>query len=165
MERKDKIVLTRGFEYVDSKYLKSYSACDEVILPLRGTDMSAGYDFFMPYEILIEPQDSVFFWTDVRAYMLDGEVLELYPRSSTGGKRNICLKNTVGIIDADYYGNEKTGGNIGLFLRNFGTTAQRFEKGEALVQGIFKQFLVSDNCNNNVKRTGGIGSTSFKIVK
>lgn len=165
MNKEKRIIFIRGFEPVEPKYLKANTSCDEVLMPLRGTNTSAGYDFFTTSAITIKAHDSVFFWTDIRAYMLVDEVLELYPRSSTGGKRNISLKNTVGIIDADYYGNEKTGGNIGIFLRNYGDTDQDFTEGEAVIQGIFKKFLISDNCNSNVKRTGGIGSTGLKIIK
>jgi len=155
-----KCTRTRGFETVDTKFLKSYKETDEVKMPLRGTATSAGYDFFMSSDAVIEPNSGFLVWTDVKAYMLDDEVLELYPRSSIGVKRNIRIKNTVGIIDSDYYSNEGNDGNIGLFLWNFGTEPQTFKKGDAVVQAIFKEFLASDNCNSEVERVGGVGSTT-----
>jgi len=150
----------RGFETVEKKFLKSHGEVEEVKMPLRGTATSAGYDFFMPSDATIEPNSGFLVWTDVKTYMLDNEVLELYPRSSVGVKRNIRIKNTVGIIDSDYYSNESNDGNIGLFLWNFGTEPQVFKKGDAVVQAIFKKFLESDNCNSEVERIGGVGSTS-----
>lgn len=152
----------RGFEPVVKEHLKIYSSNESVVLPLRGTETSAGYDFVAPIDIDIAANEGVLLWTDVKAYMLDDEVLELYPRGSIGNKRFLRMKNTVGIIDSDYYSNVKNDGNIGLFLWNFGKEIQSFSAGDPIVQGIFKKFLESDNCNTEVKRTGGHGSTSEK---
>ena len=44
--------------------------------------------------------------------MQEGEVLELYVRSSIGIKKNLMLKNLTAIIDSDYYENESNDGNI-----------------------------------------------------
>jgi len=155
----------RGFEPVVKEHLKTYNSSEEVVLPLRGTKTAAGYDFITPIDIEIVPNDSVLVWTDVKAYMLDDEVLELYPRGSTGNKRFVKLKNTVGIVDSDYYSNIKNDGNIGLNLWNFGKEVQRFSAGDPIIQAVFKKFLESDNCNTEVKRTGGNGSTSEKEPK
>ena len=154
---------TRGFESVEKKYLKSYNERIEVIMPLRGTKHSAGYDFFLPADVEIPVKSGVLIWTDIKAYMRSDEVFEIYPRSSIAIKRNIRIKNVVGIVDADYYSNPKNDGNIGLFLWNFGDETQSFTKGEAVAQGIFKKFLVSDNYNTTKKRVDGIGSTSKNI--
>lgn len=159
-----KAVRVRGFEVVVEGQLKAYDRCEQVVLPMRGTTTSAGYDFVVPYDIDIMPNDGVFFWTDVKAYMLDDEVLELYPRGSAGNKHLLRLKNTVGIVDSDYYSNEKNDGNIGLGIWNFGKKVQSFKAGDPIVQGIFKKFLESDNCNTDTKRVGGQGSTSIKEV-
>lgn len=150
----------RGFEPVVKKYLKSYESCNEVTMPLRGTKNSAGYDFFLPEDIEINPGDNCLVWSDVKAYMQRGEVLELYPRSSIAIKKDIQIKNTVGIIDADYYSNEDNDGNIGICLFNTGKEPRTFKKGTAIAQCIFKLFLESDNCNSENDRLGGIGSTS-----
>jgi len=151
---------TRGFELVKKKFLKSYNECREVLLPLRGTKTSAGYDFFLPKEVEILPEAWVLVWTDVKAYMQEDEVLEIYPRSSIAIKKEIRIKNIVGIIDSDYYNNIKNDGNIGLCLWNFGSRTVYIKAGEAIAQGIFKKFLVSENCNSDKERVGGLGSTS-----
>jgi len=150
----------RGFEPVKKEYLKSYKNCDDVIMPLRGTSKSAGYDFHLPNDVTIPAGGSYLCWSDIKAYMCGNEVLEIYPRSSIAIKKDIIIKNTVGIIDTDYYNNIKNDGNIGLFLKNIGEKEQTFKKGEAIAQAIFKSFLISDNCNSNDTRIGGVGSTS-----
>jgi len=153
----------RGFEEVVKDQRKVFTKKDDVIImPQRGTQHSAGYDIFAARDLELFPGEGAFFWTDVKVYMQEDEVFEIYPRSSFGIKRDLIIKNTVGIIDSDYYSNIDNDGNIGIFLWNFGYKTQYIEKGEAVAQGIFKKFLISDNCNTEVVRTGGTGSTDKK---
>jgi dUTP pyrophosphatase len=150
----------RGFEIVDKQHLKSYTYMHDVIMPKRGTKNSAGYDFFLPCDIHMPPKTSIIVWSDVKAYMLSNEVLEIYPRSSVAIKKKVRITNVVGIIDSDYYNNIDNDGNIGLALYNFGDEVQEFTKGTAIAQCIFKNFLISDNCNTEDERIGGLGSTN-----
>jgi dUTP pyrophosphatase len=150
----------RGFETVNEGYLKTFKNVKDVIMPLRTSKKSAGYDFFAFEDFEILPETSYFFWTDIKAYMLDDEVLKLYPRSSIGIKKDIKIKNTVGIIDSDYYSNIKNDGNIGIILYNFGLKTRYFKKRDGVIQGIFEKYLKSDNCNSEEERKGGIGSTN-----
>lgn len=159
MENVNKV---RGFEVVEKAHLKTFEKQEDVIMPKRGTLTSAGYDLFMPCEAEVMPGEGVMVSTDVKVYMQPDEVFEIYPRSSVGTQREVRIKNTVGIIDSDYYSNKNNDGNIGLFLWNFGKKVQVFKKGEAVAQGIFKKFLESDNCNTDVVRAGGVGSTDTK---
>ena len=92
--------------------------------------------------------------------MLEDEVLELYVRSSIGVKKGIVLSNGTGIVDASYYGNVDTDGNLGLALLNTSDKEVILEAGERVCQGVFKKYLVVDNdvCLKD-ERTGGFGST------
>lgn len=131
-----------------------------ITLPTRGDEDSAGYDFYMPVDVVLLPGEKKTVPTNVKAYMQRGEVLKLYPRSSAGTKRGIVLSNTVGIIDTSYYENEENDGNIGLPLHN--TTGQgiTLKAGERVVQGIFMPYLVADgDATLKEKRTGGFGSS------
>lgn len=149
----------RGFEIVDDKFRKT---TNNIILPKRASKDSAGYDFYSNEEDVIEliPQSQYLFWTDVKSYMGNCEVLNLYVRSSIGIKRNLELANGTGIIDSDYYNNPKNDGNIGICLRNNTTTVQKIFPGERIAQGIFLPFLIADNGNTEDLREGGIGSTN-----
>ena len=148
----------RGFEAVVEEMRKGTM---DYVLPTRGTSKSAGYDLASPIDVIIEPHSSVLIWTNVKAYMQDDEVLEVYIRSSTAIKRDLILKNTVGIIDSDYYSNESNDGNIGICLYNTTYAPREIKKGERIAQGIFKKYLVADDdvCLNDT-RVGGIGSTT-----
>jgi dUTP pyrophosphatase len=147
---------TRGFEVVKGDKRKTNGV---IILPTRGTKDSAGYDFYSTETFTIKPQETKLIWSDVKAYMQIGEVLEIYVRSSIGINKHLMLSNLTGIIDADYYSNPKNDGNIGICLFNYGDEIVTIEKDERIAQGIFKQFLVSDNGNTDEERTGGTGST------
>lgn len=144
----------RGFEIVrdDARETKG-----DVTLPLRGTSKAMAYDFFSNDSYVVEPNKIVKIWTDVKAYMQDGECLILNVRSSMGGK--FMLANTSGWIDQDYYSNEKNDGNIGVFLKNISDSTITIEKGDKIAQGAFFNFLVSDNGNSDTVRVGGFGST------
>ena len=76
-----------------------------------------------------------------------------------GFKYNIRLCNQVGIIDADYYNNESNEGHMYVALQNEGDKEFVINAGDAYVQGIILNYLTCGE-ENNVKRTGGIGSTN-----
>lgn len=149
-------VKTRGFEEVEEKFKKHST---ETTLPTRGSQYSAGYDFYSKEEIVILPDQKYVFWSDVKAYMMKDEVLEIYVRSSIGIKKGLVLANGTGIIDSDYHNNPDNDGNIGICLRNESTIPQEIKLGERIAQGIFKNYLVADNITETQKRSGGIGST------
>jgi dUTP pyrophosphatase len=143
---------TRGFENVNN--IKGG------IIPVRGTKLSAGYDFSTLKEEIINPGETVLIETGIKAYMLDDEVLKIYVRSSLGFKKNLRLANSVGIIDADYYSNENNDGHIMIPLHNFGKESQTLLKNERIAQGIFTKYLTVDEEEiTEVERNGGFGST------
>lgn len=112
-------VRSRGFEPVSEEHLKNeYKEGEEVVLPLRGTKTSAGYDFYATRDLCILPQDKVMFSTDVKAYMKPNEFLMIPIRSSLGAKKDLMISNTIGIVDSDYYDNVDNDGNMMISLRN-----------------------------------------------
>lgn len=150
--------IKRGFEVVSSEHRKHPSV--DIQLPVRSTQHSAGYDFFLPCDVTIQPNQKMVVFSDVKAYMLEDEVLELYVRSSIGIKLLVVLANGTGIIDCDYCDNPNNDGNIGLALYNTSDKVVELKQGERVAQGIFKKFLVADNGNTDNVRVGGTGSTN-----
>ena len=146
----------RGFEIVEDAFRKHPNV--DIQLPKRGTSRAMAYDFFSPVEIELYPGEKMLIFTDVKAYMQDGEALILNPRSSMG-KLDLTFANTQGWIDADYYGNESNDGNIGVFLKNNSDKVVKINIGDRIGQGAFIPFLVADNGNTNEVRKGGYGST------
>lgn len=149
----------RGFEIVRDDARKHKDT--EIQLPVRSTKHSAGYDFYTNENRTLSPNSSYIFWTDVKAYMLDDEVLKIIIRSSLANKIGLKLQNQVGIIDSDYYNNISNDGNIGICLYNATAEHITIKKGEKIAQGIFSKYLKVDNDNVTEERVGGIGSTTL----
>jgi dUTP pyrophosphatase len=146
----------RGFEKI-AKYAEV-----DFKMPERKTQKSAGYDFCLPEDVVLEPGKLQLVPTGIKAYMQDGEYLGMHIRSSMAVKKRIMLVNNVGIIDADYYNNADNEGHIMLALLNTGSKALALPKGECVAQGIFYNYLVADGDADSEKavRGGGFGSTS-----
>ena len=130
-------------------------------LPRRATAGSAGYDFFSPLDFDLAPGETILVPTGARARIDAGWVLMLFPRSGLGFKYRLQLNNTVGIVDADYFG-ARNEGHIFIKLTNAGDKALSVEAGEAFAQGIFLPFGITEDDDAVGERTGGFGSTSAK---
>lgn len=152
-----KPIKIRGFEIVDDKYRKHPDV--DVKLPVRGTKKAMGYDVFCNETVTIQPGEQHLFYTDIKAYMQDQECLIGNVRSSQGLECHLSFANSQAWIDADYYDNIKTGGNIGVCLYNYGTKPQEIKIGDKIAQFAFMPCLVADNCNTDNVRVGGFGST------
>ena len=175
----------RGFEIVSTK------ANDGLNLPKRSTQAAAGYDFEASADIVIpsvlsnpffrglnilslgklknvrEDEDlqgllkPVLVPTGIKAYMGEGEYLQLVSRSSGPIKKRIMMPNAVGIVDADYYNNPSNEGEIFFQFINFGVKDVVIKKGERIGQGIFLPYLLADGDDQveKAQRQGGFGST------
>lgn len=146
----------RGFEKI-SEY-----ANVDFPMPVRKTKFSAGYDFCVPKDVVLEPGVLKLVPTGIKAYMQEGEYLGMHIRSSMAVKRRIQLVNNVGIIDADYYNNSDNEGHIMLAMMNMSDEKITLNKGECVAQGIFYNYLLADDDDKSEKaiRGGGFGSTS-----
>ena len=132
-------------------------AYDSIQLPRRATDGSAGYDFYMPFPASFTTVCPVTFPTGVRVKLGQGTFLMCVPRSGLGFKYGMRLRNSVGIIDEDYF-----------FADNEGHIAAKItcdepfklEAGDRFMQGIILPYLTVTNDNPiEKKRKGGFGST------
>mgnify|MGYP003325558305 CR=1 FL=1 len=139
----------------------SADSYEELICPRRATAGSAGYDFFAPYELVLEPGEAVTVPTGFRVRMVPGWVLQIFPRSGLGFKFKLQLANTVGIIDSDYY-HARNEGHIMIKLFNDGREGKsvRIAKGEAFAQGVFTEYGITFDDGADGIRTGGFGSTT-----
>ena len=146
----------RYFETVKEEFRKNTG---DIKLPTRATKNSAGYDFYSPTDIIIQPGEMAMIHTDVKAHMYYDNALLIIPRSSMG-KHPIMISNTVGLIDSDYYGNESTDGNIGFRLFNLGTTPYEIKAGDRIGQGVFIKYGTVKDDSTKTTRKGGYGSTN-----
>jgi dUTP pyrophosphatase len=156
----------RGFEKISKEqFLKDIKgemlSYDDIILPRRATKKSSGYDFYSLKTFILKPNEEIILSTGIKTYMQDNEELKIFVRSSMGIKYNIRLKNQTGKIDADYYNNSSNEGHICIALKNEGDKDWIVNKGNAVAQGSFYNYLIGDNdCPISEERKGGIGSTN-----
>ena len=177
----------RGFEVA-----KGYEDMG-INLPIQSTNTSAGYDFESAEDRVIYPIWGYLFSnigtllhipknadkehqetlshsfrptlikTGIKAYMKEDEALFLYNRSSNPLNLFLLLANGVGVVDSDYYENEKNDGHIMFQFINFGLFPRHIKKGDKIGQGIFKTFHKADEGKARIKddkRSGGFGSTN-----
>ena len=132
---------------------------NDIKIPVRATKGSAGYDFYSPIEIVLKPGEIAKIPTGIRCKIEENYVLQIYPRSSLGFKYQMCLLNTVGIIDSDYF-NADNEGHIIVGIINRGDKDLLINKGDRFVQGIFYKYYLASEEENNNERHGGFGSTN-----
>ena len=148
-----------GFDNLDENSIKLMY--DDLKLPKRATKGSAGYDFYAPFDINLNPGETIKIPTGIRVYMEENYVLKLYPRSGLGFKYRLQLNNTVGIIDSDYYYSDNEG-HIFAKITNDSNEGKvlKVEKGTGFMQGIFVEYAITfdDDCKSI--RNGGFGSTT-----
>ena len=147
----------RGFEIAKGWENK------DINLPVRKTKFAAGYDIEAAEDIVVpsfkKGMAPVLIPTGLKAYMEDDEVLYLYNRSSNPKKKGLILANSVGVVDKDYYGNPDNDGHIMFAFFNIKAEDITIKKGEAIGQGVFSKYLVTDDDVALGDRLGGFGST------
>ena len=134
---------------------------DQVRLPRRATAGSAGYDFFTPAGIALNPGETIKIPTGIRAWMEPGWVLKCYPRSGLGFKYRLLLDNTVGILDSDYFYSDNEG-HMFIKVTNDGHEGKTLtlEAGDGFAQGIFVEYGITVDDEATEVRNGGFGSTT-----
>ncbi|MBO7078616.1 MAG: dUTP diphosphatase [Bacilli bacterium] len=133
---------------------------DSIELPKRSTKTSAGYDIRSVEDGVVKPGEAKAFKTGLKVCMNPDEVLYLYSRSGHGYKYNVCLMNSVGVIDSDFYNNPDNEGHFSIKLLNLGDQDFEVKIGDKIGQGVFMKYLtVDDEEEIKGKRKGGLGST------
>lgn len=132
-------------------------------IPERKTKYSAGYDVEAAEDIVIPAYKPgikpTLIPTGLKAYCQNDEWYMLVNRSS-GPKKGFVMANSIGVIDADYYGNESNDGHFFFQYFNFQDHDIEVKKGDIIGQVIFQKYLITDNDNAEGERTGGFGSTN-----
>ncbi len=148
-------VKNRGFEIVSTYADKG------ILIPVRKTGSSAGYDIAAAEDMVLLPHQVSLVPTGLKAYMLSNEYLGIHVRSGFSVKHIVSCVNNEGIIDADYYNNNNNEGHIFVALLNHSEIPIQIHKGMRIAQGIFYRYLTTDDDQVDAvaTRTGGFGST------
>lgn len=142
-----------------AKFEKVNRIEEDIVLPKRSTQFSAGYDFFAIEDKFVVSRGVTYVRTGVKVKLEDDEFLMLCNRSSNPGKKELVLINGVGIIDADYYGNSDNDGEIAFAFKSLNDTGSTIQKGDKIGQGIIMKYITTEDDNANGVRAGGFGST------
>lgn len=141
------------------KYREIYN---NIVLPIRKTQGSAGYDFTVPFKFDLAPGQTIKIPTGIKCKMKMSWVLILSVRSGCGQYR-IQLDDTIPAIDADFYNCIRNEGDIIVKLTNDNreNITVSFNKNTSFIQGFFFQYgvTINDWRIKKQKRMGGFGST------
>lgn len=121
-------------------------------LPQRATEGSAGYDIFLPRTLSFPAKSVVMIDTGIKVKIPEGFVMNIYPRSSIGIKKQLMLANTVGVIDSDFHD------TIKLAIYNYGNETVKLNANERIAQAVTTLYI-TDGKKVHTARNGGIGST------
>lgn len=129
-------------------------------IPSYQTSGSCGIDLYCSNDedIIINPGDMKKINTGLRVQIPQGFFGAVYPRSSTGVKRQLMLANTVGVIDSDYRG------EIMIFMYNYGNDPQVIKNGDRVAQLVIQPYerceLVQvESLDETDRGESGFGST------
>lgn len=172
------------FEVV-SKYAEA-----GLTIPVRATANSAGYDFEVAAETVVQPYPHqlailkatlgyetmdlsgikeitkqfqckpTLVPTGIKCKMDEDEYLEISLRSSIPLKHWLILGNSIGIIDSDYYNNPDNEGEIFFQVINLAPCPIMLHKGDKIGQGIIKKYITTEDDEASGERAGGFGSTN-----
>lgn len=127
----------KGYPYIEGcKVTENEYA--EIQLPKKRYRSSSYYEFFAPYDIILEPQSVQTVYTGVKCNLGDSYVLRVYPKSNleTGAKGIVSLDAPYVLTESDYYNNEVNEGHILLRMKNDKSYPISYRKGEVFAIGI-----------------------------
>ena len=137
----------------DEKYLPTYANDTDACMDLKaciGENLGT----------TIESGETRIIGSGIKCAIPEGYVMLMFVRSSIGIKKNLCLANGTGVIDAGYRD------EIKIALHNFGENQATIEDGERIAQFMIiprpkvnLTVVSDDNEFKNGDRGGGIGST------
>lgn len=137
---------------------------DVLILPVRSSEDSAGYDFVITEDIYLKPGESIKIATGIRAEIAKGWVLMIMPRSGLGFKFRLQLNNTIGVIDGDYFYTDNEGHIIAKITNDSNDGKDLvLQAGDRFLQGIFMPYGITEDDMPLGKRIGGMGSSGLKV--
>ena len=143
-----------------SEKIKIKKLFDNAIVPIYGTEHSAGADLYAYLDRAeeIKPGETKFISTGVCMEIPEGLVGLVYARSGLACKQGLAPANKVGAIDSDYRGELK------LIVENPSRGVIKIPKGIRIAQCLIEKnipvkFTEVEELSETKRSTGGLGST------
>lgn len=157
---KNDMMTYRPMNYMEGHIKEAY---DNIVIPVRKTKYSAGYDICTPIDISLPSGQRRVIPTGIKAVFAPEEMetwhLQMYVRSSVGIKDGVVLTNGTGVIDPDYYTGQNDG-DMMLALLNTSDKLVKYKAGDRICQAVFVIHGLTSDDKAVGDRTGGIGSTN-----
>lgn len=154
------------FEVAEDTIIPSYPSCWDKLIQMQ-TYAETNFKDKEPYtfdEIAtlskIAEAKPTLVPTGIKCKLDEDTYLQLSVRSSCPLKSWLILANGIGIIDADYYGNDSNDGHIMFQIINLSPYDIKLKKGDKIGQGVILHYDKVENDNSEGERSGGFGSTS-----
>jgi len=135
---------------------------DKIKLPLRATSGSAGYDFYLPFEITLKAGEQITIPTGVRFKCEQEYALFIFSKSGLGTRNRLQLNTTVSIIDSDYFYSDNEGHMMYRIIHDSKNPEDvlNLKQGKGFLQGVFIPYGITESDNATGVRNGGFGSTN-----
>lgn len=157
---KNDMMTYRPMNYMEGHIKEAY---DNIVIPVRKTKYSAGYDICTPIDISLPSGQRRVIPTGIKAVFAPEEMetwhLQMYVRSSVGIKDGVVLTNGTGVIDPDYYTGQNDG-DMMLALLNTSDKLVKYKVGDRICQAVFVIHGLTSDDKAVGNRVGGIGSTN-----
>ena len=141
-------------------YVRFKRLTKTAMTPTRGSAFAAGYDLYADTdrEIVVEPGDTVEFYTVLALEIPDGYCGKIYSRSGLSTRYGLRLANCVGVVDSDYRG------NVGIPMHNDSDTPVTVMPHERLAQLVIEKcpdvvYYETDELTQTERGRKGFGST------
>lgn len=145
---------------MQGEVLKIKRLAQDVALPCRETEGSAGYDLraHVQAPLAVEPGEWAMVPTGLCAQIPTGYAGMVFSRSGLGTKQGMVVAKGVGVIDSDYRG------EIKVPLRNMGKARYEVQPGERIAQLVLLPVGLlpveeADALTSTRRGEGGFGST------
>lgn len=138
--------------------IRRLPGCEDLPLPSRQTDHSAGLDLLAAEEAVLEPGGRASVGTGIAIALPPGFEAQIRPRSGIAARHGVTLLNTPGTVDADYRG------EVRVLLINLGQDPFRVTRGDRIAQMVIAPVQLTDWAEVQVlpesgRGEGGFGST------
>lgn len=145
----------------NEKIIKVVKGADDVIIPTRGSEYSAGYDLYAytdKEKVTIMPHETVKIGTGLSMAIPEDQFGAIFARSGLSTKQGLAPANKVGVIDCDYRG------EIIVELHNDTNEEKVVQKGDRIAQMILLPyqdiiFHEVDKLDDSERGMDGFGST------
>jgi len=129
----------------------------DFILPKRSSELAGGYDIYMPESGYLFDDTPLTVGLGFATKVPDGHVAIILPRSGTGSKYGIGVRNTAGVIDSDFIGEWKAT----LVIDKGEYSWNKFDRLlQFIIVPVYTEALeLVEELDETVRGIGGYGST------